>query len=86
MSSWLVTGLICVGLLAVGWAIENPLVSAQPDDKGKGKESVFRAGAVRYQVNYVDTSVKSYLISASLRPGCNRNENPWPTSLRWRHG
>ncbi|MBN9121067.1 MAG: hypothetical protein J0I06_18265 [Planctomycetes bacterium] len=27
-----------------------------------------------------------YLISASLQPGCNRSENSWPTSLRWRHG
>ena len=62
MSNWLVAVLFCVGLLAVGWAVENPSVSAQPDDKdkGKGKKPEFRTGAVRYQVKDVDKSVKFY--------------------------
>jgi glyoxylase I family protein len=60
MSSWLVTGLCCVGLVAVGWAVEHPSASAQPDDKGTGKKSVFRAGAVRYQVKDVGKSVEFY--------------------------
>src|SRR5262245_16554797 len=62
MSNWLVAVLFCVGLLAVGWAVENPSVSAQPDDKdkGKGKKPEFRAGAVRYQVKDVDRSVEFY--------------------------
>src|SRR5262249_61011223 len=47
MSNGLVVVLFCVGLLAVGRAVENPSGSAQPDDKGKKPE--FRAGAVRYQ-------------------------------------
>jgi len=58
MSIWLVAILFCVGLLAVGWAVENPSVSAQPDDKDKMPE--FRAGAVRYQVKDVDRSVEFY--------------------------
>src|SRR5204863_2982294 len=56
----LVAVLFCVGLLAVGWAIENPSVSAQPDDKDKGKKPAFRTGAVRYQVKDVDKSVTFY--------------------------
>jgi glyoxylase I family protein len=60
MSNWLVAVLFCVGLLAVGWAVENPSASAQPDDKDKGKKPDFRAGAVRYQVKDVDRSVTFY--------------------------
>ena len=62
MSNWLVAILFCVGLLAVGWAVENPSASAQPDDKDKdkGKKPEFRAGAVRYQVKDVDRSVEFY--------------------------
>ena len=60
MSNWLVAVLFCAGLLAVGWAVENPSVSAQPDDKDKGKKPAFRAGAVRYQVKDVDKSVEFY--------------------------
>ena len=60
MSNWLVAILFCVGLLAVGWAVENPSVSAQPDDRNKGKKPAFRAGAVRYQVRDVDRSVTFY--------------------------
>jgi glyoxylase I family protein len=62
MSNWLVAVLFCVGLLAVGWSVEHPSVSAQPDDKdkGKGKKPEFRAGAVRYQVKDVEKSVEFY--------------------------
>jgi glyoxylase I family protein len=62
MSNWLVAGLFCVGLLAVGRAVENTSVSAQPDDKDKGKDKkpAFRAGAVRYQVKDVAKSVEFY--------------------------
>ena len=60
MSNWLVAVLSCVGLLAVGWAVENPSVSAQPDDKDKDKKPAFRTGAVRYQVKDVDKSVEFY--------------------------
>jgi len=61
MSNLLVALLFCVGLLTVGWAVENSSVSAQPDDKDKdkGKKPGFRAGAVRYQVKDVDRSVGS---------------------------
>jgi glyoxylase I family protein len=58
MSNWLVAVLFCVGLLAVGKAVENPSASAQPDDKDKKPD--FRAGAVRYQVKDVDRSVTFY--------------------------
>ena len=63
MSNWLIAGLFCVGLLAVGWADEKPNPPApKPDDKdkdkgkekGKEKKPDFRAGAVRYQVKDVD--------------------------------
>lgn len=63
MSNWLVAALFCVGVLAVGgWADEKPTPpgSAKPDDKGKDKKPVFRAGAVRYQVKDVDRSVEFY--------------------------
>ena len=62
MLTWSVMALFCIGLLAVGWAVENPSVSAQPDDKdkGKGKKPAFRAGAVRYQAKDVDRSVEFY--------------------------
>src|SRR5262249_8740623 len=60
MWNWFVALLFCVGWLAVGWALQNPSVSAQPDDKGKGKKPDFRAGAVRYQVKDVDRSVEFY--------------------------
>ena len=62
MSNWLVALLFCVGLLAVGWAVENPSVSAQPHDKNKGRDKKwdFRTGAVRYQVKDVDKSVEFY--------------------------
>src|SRR5262245_34676057 len=62
MSNWLIAVLFCVGLLAVGWAVQNPSISAQPDDKDKdkGKKPDFRAGAVRYQVKDVDRSVEFY--------------------------
>src|SRR5262249_36565107 len=62
MSNWLVALLFCVGLLAVAWAVENPSLSAQPEDKDKGKDkkSDFRAGAVRYQVKDVDKAVEFY--------------------------
>src|SRR5262245_47981259 len=60
MSNGLVAVLFCVGLLAVGWAVENPSVSAQPDDKGKGKQPDFRAGAVRYQVKDAKKSAEFY--------------------------
>jgi glyoxylase I family protein len=60
MSNWLVAVLFCVGLLAASWAVENPSVSAQSDDKDKGKKPAFRAGAVRYQVKDVDRSVEFY--------------------------
>lgn len=50
MSNWIVAVLFCVGLLAAGWAVENPS-SAQPDDqdkdKGKGKKPDFRAATCR---------------------------------------
>jgi glyoxylase I family protein len=58
MSNWLVAVLFCVGLLAMGKAVENPSESAQPDDKDKKPD--FRAGAVRYQVKDVDRSVTFY--------------------------
>src|SRR5262249_56804740 len=58
MSNGLVAVLFCVGLLAVGRAVENPSGSGQPDDKGKNPE--FRAGAVRYQVKDVDKAVEFY--------------------------
>src|SRR5215468_7698203 len=60
MTNWLVAVLFCVGLLAVGRAVENPSGSGQPDDKGKGKKPEFRAGAVRYQVKDVDKAVEFY--------------------------
>ena len=60
MSNWLIAVLFCVGLLAVGWAVENPSVSAQPEDKDKGKKPAFKTGAVRYLVKDVDKSVKFY--------------------------
>ena len=60
MSNWLVAVLFCVGLLALDWAVENPSVSAQRDDKGKDKKPAFRTGAVRYQVKDVDRSVTFY--------------------------
>jgi glyoxylase I family protein len=62
MSNWFVVSLFCIGLLAVGWAVKNPSVSAQPDDKDKGKdkEPDFRAGTVRYQVMDVDKAVEFY--------------------------
>ena len=58
MSNGLVAVLFCVGLLAMGRAVENPSGSGQPDDKGKKPE--FRAGAVRYQVKDVDKAVEFY--------------------------
>ena len=60
MSNWLVVVLFCIGLLSVGWAVENPSVSTHPDDKGKDRKPGFRAGAVRYQVKDVDRSVDFY--------------------------
>lgn len=60
MSNWLVVGLFCVGLLAAGWAVDDPSASAQPDDKAGGNKAGFRAGAVRYQVKDVDRSVEFY--------------------------
>src|SRR5262245_27111987 len=62
MSNWPVAVLFCVGLLAMGRAVENPSVSAQPDDKDKDKDKKpeFRAGAVRYQVKDVDRSLEFY--------------------------
>src|SRR5262245_41142441 len=60
MSNWLIAVLFCVGLLPVGWAVENPSTSAQSDDKDKGKKPDFRTGAVRYQVRDVAKSVEFY--------------------------
>src|SRR5262245_57141695 len=63
MSNWLVAGLFCIGLLAVGgWADEKPTppAPAKPDDKAKDKKPDFWAGAVRYQVKDVDKSVEFY--------------------------
>src|SRR5262249_38951338 len=64
MANWFVAAPFCIGVLAVGWAVDNSTVSAQPDekdkDKGKGKKPEFRAGAVRYQVKDVDRSVEFY--------------------------
>ena len=60
MSNWLVAVLFCVGLLAVIWAVESPSVSAQPDDKDKGKKRTFRAVAVRYQIKDVEKAVEFY--------------------------
>jgi glyoxylase I family protein len=60
MLNWLILILLGVGLLAVGCAVVNPPVSAQPDDKDKSKKPAFRAGAVRYQVKDVDRSVEFY--------------------------
>ncbi|MBN9118612.1 MAG: hypothetical protein J0I06_05570 [Planctomycetes bacterium] len=44
-----------------------------------------RIGVYKFQAGVVQIDFP-YLISASLQPGCNRSENSWPTSLRWRHG
>jgi len=62
MLNWFAVALFCIAVLAVGWAVELSSVSAQPDDKekGKGKKPEFRAGAVRYQVKDVDRSVEFY--------------------------
>lgn len=60
MSNWLVAVLLCVGLLAVARAVENPSGSAQTDEKDKGKKPEFRTGAIRYQVKEVERSVTFY--------------------------
>jgi glyoxylase I family protein len=60
MWNGLVAVLFCVALLAVGWAVDEPSESAQPEDKDRGKKPAFRAGAVRYQVRDVDRSVAFY--------------------------
>jgi glyoxylase I family protein len=62
MSNWFVVALFCIVALAVSWVVKNPSVSAQPDekDKGKDKKPDFRAGAVRYQVKEVPRSMEFY--------------------------
>jgi len=62
MLNWFAPALFCIAVLAVGWAVEHSSVSAQPDDKdkGKGKKSEFRAVAVRYQIKDVDKAVEFY--------------------------
>jgi glyoxylase I family protein len=67
MSNWFVALFFCVGLLAVGLAVENSYASAHPDDKDKDKKPEYRAGAVRYQVKDVDRSVEFYTIQLGFK-------------------
>jgi glyoxylase I family protein len=53
----------CVALLVMGGYMGErfePFVAASADEPGTGKSSVFRTGAVRYQVKDVDRSVAFY--------------------------
>src|SRR5688572_1380169 len=71
MSNWLVVGLFCVGMLAVGWADEKPTppASGGPDAGGKDKKPAFRAGVVRYQVKDVARSVAFYAKHLGFKEG-----------------